>query len=494
MMSKAYDAIWIGGGASGRFGAVFQKGLGGNPLIVEQVELGGQCPINRCAFESYVWDQASMADMMRLCSGISWYPKVDLSDITMAKAVKTYREVAHPASAEGLLIQTNKQLGVDVEFGEAKIIDKNAVEVNGKVYEGKALVIASGSRPTIPDVPGVSLPGVMTYVDHPLITKDPKKLVVIGGGNIGIGKAAMFRAFGTEVTIIEKYKIMPEWDTELRKFVLDFLRVRGIRIVEGADLKKIKGNGRVESVVAEVDGKILEYPCDAVMLSIGLTPNSEIAKPLGVKTGQNNEILIDEGCRTSVPGIYAVGDVAGRPFLMSIARKRGMVAAKNMMGIDAKMNYAFVPKHIYLPPLEATMVGLTEEEARKNHTIAIVKVPSGQMPVNDLEPEEFRPGLAHRSLPQYGRVSTLKFFFYGKDWHGFQKAIIDAESRKFLGFHHVGDGGKTSFQYLSYLLQIGWTVDQMAELHEVFLNGEHFVQLTRLIAANKDAKGLSRLS
>jgi pyruvate/2-oxoglutarate dehydrogenase complex dihydrolipoamide dehydrogenase (E3) component len=492
MQVKEYDAIWYGGGASGRFGAAFQKALGGNPLIIEAHSLGGECHRCRCAFENYIADQASMANLMRLYSGVSWYPEIDLSKISMGRALESFRKVGHKAFAELMAYQTEQQLGVDVVYGEGRIVDKNTVEVDGKVYKAKSLVIANGSRPTVPNIPGVKLPGVMTYLDHPYVEIDPKRLVVIGGGNIGVGKAAMFRAFNIEVTILEKYRVLGDWDGDTRDFVIRQLQMQGINIVEGVDVREIKGEGKVEVVVGEVDGQVVEYACDAVMVSVGLTPNSEAAMPLGVKIGKNNEIVIDEKCQTSVPGVYAVGDVAGRPYLMSISRKRGMVAAKTMQGIDAKMNYSCLPAHVYLPPLEATSVGMTEEEARKNHEVAIVKYPIGPRPEN-VGPEEYAPGFSGHALPLCGRMMTLDILFYGQDRHGFLKAIVDTKTRKFLGFHHVGDGAKTAFQYLSYLLQIGWTVDQMADLHEIFLNAEHFIQLTRLVAGYEDLSGLSRL-
>jgi dihydrolipoamide dehydrogenase len=276
----------------------------------------------------------------------------------------------------------------------------------------------------------------------------------------------------------------------VRKYVGRDFKRRGIKVYEQADVKEIRGKKKVTAVVAEVNGKIMEFPCDTVMLSIGLTPNSEYAKPLGVKIGSQNEIIIDKGCRTSVPGIYAVGDAAGAPYFMATARKRGMVAAKNIMGEKAKMDDSLpLPDHIYLPPLEATMVGLTEDEARKQYgDVVLIQVPWGPFP-KDPKPEEYTPGFENHGLPVCGRMHTLNLMFYGQNRNGLVKAIVDPKTRKYLGFHSVGDGAKTGFQYLSYLLKLGWTVDQMADLHEIFLNAEHFVQLSRLIAGQKKLTG-----
>ena len=489
---KEYDAIWFGGGAAGRFGATYMKALGGDPLIIEKHSLGGECHVCRCAFENYVADQASMAELLKLYSGLAWYPKFDLRNISMAKVVEVYRNVGQKAFFDMMAHQTVKQLGCDVVWGDGRIIDKNTVEVDGKRYRGRNLVMGTGSRPTIPDIPGAHLENVWTYRDHPEIRKDPKRLVVIGGGKIGIGKALMFAPFNIEVTILERFKSLEKWDWEIRNWVLGDMKRRNITLMEGVEVKGIKGDGRVESVVAEINGKITEFPCDAVMMSVGLTPESELAAPLGLKIGRFNEIVIDKGCRTSMPGVYAIGDAAGPPYFMAVARKRGMIAAKNIMGENTEWDDTLpLPDHIYLPPMEATAVGLTEQEAREKYgDVLVIRVPWGKRP-KKTEPLTYISNFENQGLPVCGRAHSLNLFFYGENRNGLHKAIVDPKTRRFLGFHHVGDGAKTGFQYLSYLLKQGWTVDQMANLHEIFLNAEHFVQLTRLVAGQKQLHGFA---
>jgi pyruvate/2-oxoglutarate dehydrogenase complex dihydrolipoamide dehydrogenase (E3) component len=116
-----------------------------------------------------------MAELLRSYSGKSWYPKINLNNISMAKAVETYRKVGQPAFADTMKHQTEIQLGIEVAWGEGEIIDKNTIRVNGKIYKGKNLVIGTGSRPTMLDILGIDLPGVITYRDHPELRTDPKK-------------------------------------------------------------------------------------------------------------------------------------------------------------------------------------------------------------------------------------------------------------------------------------------------------------------------------
>ncbi len=137
-----YDAIYFGGGASGRFGAAFLQALGGKVLIVEREGLGGECHKCRCAFENFLADQASMAEILRTCSGLSWYPEVDASKFEHHKACQVYREIGQRAFHDAMTHQTEIQLEIPVAWGEGKVIDKNTVEV-----DGKAIISMSGERP-----------------------------------------------------------------------------------------------------------------------------------------------------------------------------------------------------------------------------------------------------------------------------------------------------------------------------------------------------------
>lgn len=486
-----YDAIWFGGGAAGRFGACYLKALGGRSLIVEKHGLGGECHINRCAFENFISDQSSMAQMLKDFSGLAWYPEIDSSNFSMTKAVKVYRDVGGRAFHDAMSHQTIQQLQIDVAWGEGTIIDKNTVEVAGKRYKGKNLVICTGSRPTIPELPGTDLERVWTYRDHYSMTEDPKKMVIIGAGKIGMAKAAMFAPFNVDITILQRSTILRGWDWEIKNYLYGDYKRRGIKIQEGAVAKEIKGKGgKVSSVIAVIDGKEVEFPCDTVLLAVGLTPNSEVAKPLGVKIGPENEIISDKRGLTNVEGVYAVGDVAGPPYFMAVARKRGMYVAMNVMGQDGQWDDTLpLPDHLYTPPLEVSSVGLTEEEAREKYgDVMIIRVPWGDQREN-VEPLSYDPKFPNQSLPVCGRVHSYNLYYFGDGRNGMMKAIVDPKSRKYVGFHSVGDGAKTGFQYLSYLLKIGWTIDQMAGLHEVFLNAEHFVQLSRLVAGQKELQG-----
>jgi pyruvate/2-oxoglutarate dehydrogenase complex dihydrolipoamide dehydrogenase (E3) component len=218
-------------------------------------------------------------------------------------------------------------------------------------------------------------------------------------------------------------------------------------------------------------GETLELECDFVFNGIGETPNSEPARRwLGVEVGPRGEVLVDRRMRTSVEDVYAVGDLIGPPMEMFKARKCGMTAARNIMGDSHEFDFSEYPDFLH-STYEVTWVGLTEAEARARHqNVTVIQMPP--------------KGMANNEVPLPCAEGTMLYAFMKPELSGFQKCVIDGDSRRVLGFHHVGYGAKDAFQYLDYLLRRpeGLTIDEMGQMNELFLNPEHFVQLCRLRA------------
>ena len=471
-----YQAIWIGGGAAGRFGSSYMKALGGKQLVIEKEDhLGGKCCKNACVLQHFLFDQTVELDQFRMFSGKMWYPKFEgrVDIVPIIKAFREGRELVYKL----MNWQSKEQLSLEfILYKECKIVDPHTVEVEGKKFTTENLVIGTGARPYTPDLPGSDLERVLNYEGLANLDFEPKKVVVVGGGKIGSGYASFFNACGCDTTIIDQKPILTFLDQDIRHTAIDFMKKRGIKIYENALVKEIKGGPTVESVEAIVDGRKKDFVADTVFLATGVIPNSEMAKGINVKIGPMNEIVVNKRMQTNIPGVYAIGDVTGPPYEMYKARKSGMIAAKNIMGDKAELDIDFAPDFM-LTTYEIAWAGLTEEEARKKYkNISIIRMPPAESP-----PFPVVLPMAERSM-NFGHLKP--------GWSGLIKEIIDADSRKILGFHGIGFGIKDAFQYLAQFLKQGITIDELANMNELFLNPEHFIQLSRLRAGQKKLKSL----
>jgi len=246
-------------------------------------------------------------------------------------------------------------------------------------------------------------------------------------------------------------------------------------LLEGAGVTAIEGDGRVErAIVRHPDGRMETIECDMVFNCTGERPNSEAAvRALGLATGPNGQIVVDDRMRTSVEGVYAAGDVIGSPMEMFKARKCGMTAARNIMGEDYTFDFSEYPDFLHTT-YEVSWVGLSEEEARERYDdVTVIRMP---------------PRGQERDNPLPCAEGTMLYAFARPELSGLQKCVIDGATRRILGFHHVGYGAKDAFQYLDYLLRRpqGLTIDEMGDMNELFLNPEHFIQLSRLRAGRRE--------
>jgi dihydrolipoamide dehydrogenase len=243
-------------------------------------------------------------------------------------------------------------------------------------------------------------------------------------------------------------------------------------IMEGAEPVEILGNGRVTGVtVRTVDGGTETLRADFVFLGTGERSQSQpFVDALGVEVNARGSIVVNPRMQTSVPGVYAIGDLIGPPMEMFKARKCGMTAARNIMGEEYEFDFSEYPDFLHTT-YEVTWVGLTEAEARERYEHVVVI----QMPP---------PGVAFDEIPLPCAEGSMLMAFTNPAATGFQKCVIDGAGRKMVGAHHVGFGAKTGFQYLDHLIHRpeGLSIDTMAEMNELFLNSEHFVQLCRLRA------------
>ena len=375
MADPSYDILIIGSGPGGYVTAIRAAQLGFRTAIVEREYLGGICLNWGCIPTKALLRSAEIFQYLRhakdfglSADNVSFDPK---AVVARSRAVSKRLN-----DGVGFLMKKNK---VQVIWGEATIDALGAVTVKPKgeapkgalgpgTYQTKHIIIATGARPRV--LPGIEPDGklIWTYFEAMVPDAMPKSLLVIGSGAIGIEFASFYRTMGAEVTVVEVLpQILPVEDAEIAGLCRKSLEKQGIKIRTGAKVTAIEK--RPNGVVAQVEdgkGQTQALAVERVISAVGVTGNIENLglERLGVKTDRGT-IVIDGHCRTSVPGIYAIGDVAGPPMLAHKAEHEGVICVEAIKGLDPHpMDKRLIPGCTYCQPQVAS-VGLTEAAAKQ---------------------------------------------------------------------------------------------------------------------------------
>jgi dihydrolipoamide dehydrogenase len=365
MATKTYDAVVIGGGPGGYVAAIRLAQLGKKTALVEKESLGGVCLNWGCIPSKALIAAANLVEDVRGAAerGILAAPKVDVEKLRQFKDDVVKKLV----SGVGTLEKGN---GVEVLRGTATFVGPGAIEVEGKEgkdrVEAAAFIVATGARPV--EIPGFAFgPDVWTAKEAVDLPGLPERLVVIGGGVIGLELGTVYAKLGSKVTVVEALPtILTGVDPEAVRIVQKGLRQRGVAVHVTALAKGFERRGKALSVRIEVEGKEQEIECDKILVAVGFRPNSEGLglDKAGVKLSPKGFVEVNERYQTSVPTIHAIGDLAGPPFLAHKASKEGEIAAEVIAGRKSARDWVAMPAAIFTDPEVAT-VGLAEEEARK---------------------------------------------------------------------------------------------------------------------------------
>ncbi|MGR9107578.1 MAG: FAD-dependent oxidoreductase [Gammaproteobacteria bacterium] len=481
--SREFDAIFLGGGAAGRFGAAYLRAMGGRPLIVDRWPfLGGSCPHHACVPHHVFSDVAAQLLLERTFSGQLWFQDLRGKSVSILSIVEMFRR-GRTGPHAFMNYQSKEQLDLEFVLGApAVIVDAHTVSVADRTYRAKHLVLATGARAKTLSLEGADLKGVFdhaTLVDS-LDYEPGATAVVVGGGKTGIEYACFFNATGRRTIVISRDKplsLIPDGDT--RAYLLERIKEQGMEFLPGSELVGIEGgsDGRVKSVrIRTLSGEI-GIETDFVFTALGMAPNSEVARQsLGVEVDVDGFIRTDTRLRTSVPNVYAVGDLVGAPMEMFKARKGGMYAARNIMGEEAHYHVGDYPDFLHTH-YEVCWLGLGEEQARERYAdVVVLKLP----PDN--------PDGIQVALPAGDRM--MLYAMMKPHLSGFQKLVVDGATRRIVGAFHAGSGAKDGFQYLAPMVRRGLTVDELGEMDELFLNPSYFIQLCRLRAGSKVLRGM----
>ena len=413
MAAKSFDMIVIGAGPGGYVAAIRGAQLGLNVAIVEREHMGGICLNWGCIPTKALLRSAEVFHLMHRAKDFGL--KADGVGYDLDAVVQSSRGVAKQLSGGvGHLMKKNK---ITVLMGEASLPKKGTVSVKTdkgtEELTSKAIIVATGARAR--ELPGLEADGdlVWTY-KHALVPKRmPKKLLVIGSGAIGIEFASFFNTLGADTTVVEVMdRVLPVEDAEISAFAKKQFVKQGMKIMEKSTVKKLdRAKGKVTAHI-EAGGKTETMEFDTVISAVGIVGNVENLglEALGVKIDRTH-VVTDEFCRTGVEGVYAIGDIAGAPWLAHKASHEGVMVAELVAGGHP---HPIKPNSIagctYCQPQVAS-VGLTEAKAKE----AGYDVKVGRFPF----------------------IGNGKAIALGEP-EGMVKTVFDAKTGELLGAHMVG--------------------------------------------------------
>lgn len=360
-----FDLVIIGGGSGGYACALRSAQLGKSVVLIEADKVGGTCLHRGCIPTKALLHSAEIADGAR--EGSKFGVKSSFDGIDMA-GVNSYKDGVVSRLHKGLQGLIKSRAITYVE-GHGKLVSKNSVEVNGEIYTGKNIVLATGSYAK--SLPGLEIDGkkIITSDHGTKMDYVPKSVIVLGGGVIGCEFASVWKSFGAEVTIIEglPHLIALEDESSSKQLERAF-RKRGINFELGTFFKSVTTNKKGVEVTLE-NGK--SFTAEILLVSVGRGP---VSANLGYEeagiTMDRGYVLVDEKCRTNVPGIWAVGDLIPTQQLAHVGFAEGMLVAEEIAGLNPRpINYDGIPRVTYSDP-EVASVGLTTAEAkRRGHEV-----------------------------------------------------------------------------------------------------------------------------
>lgn len=418
-----YDLIIIGAGPGGYEAAAHAAKLGGKVALIEKSHVGGTClnvgciPTKAFLKSAKLYAEVSHGAALGIQAGNLHF---DLPEVVRRKdkIVSTLtRGVA------GML----KRAGVETITGEARLVAKTKVTVNDETLVASNILIATGSRPAVPKIPGLDSPAVLDSTAVLQQTRKPESIAIIGGGYIGLEFAGFFSSIGTKVTVLE---MLPNaaagCDRDIAKRLTDSLTKSGVAIMTNCRVTSVQET----TIHYQDEGRRPQtIETEVILNATGRVPN---VQNLGLERlsldFDNRGIRTSDEGRTSVPGIWACGDVTGRRLLAHAATREGIVGVNNMFGIRDRIRYASIPAVIYTHP-EVASVGYTEEELKAQGV-------------------EYKRALLPMSV-------AGRFLVENEGAQGVIKVLADKRHGEILGVHVAGDGASEFIVLAAAMMETG---------------------------------------
>ncbi|WKA49658.1 dihydrolipoyl dehydrogenase [Planococcus liqunii] len=360
-----YEVVVLGGGPAGYVAAIRSAKLGKKTALIEARELGGTCLNRGCIPSKTLLRHAEVIETIEKAK--SW--GIETGPVTFSLSKMLARKDAVIQQLRNGIAHLLKQGKIDLFNGLGEIRPDRSIAIQLKdreeVVQGDKIILATGSRPIVPPIPGIENARYFTSDTIFDIEKIPDSMVIVGGGIIGVELACIFASLNVPVSIVEMSgRIVPSEEPDASKALAKSLKKKGISMLTSTKVTSIEQKENTQLVNVETEnGKKEALETDLILMAVGRAPNTAAFADLDLKM-DGRFVQVDERMATSQPEIFAVGDVIGGWQLAHVASAEGIVAAENAAGENRTIDYAVVPRCVYTSP-EIASVGLTEEEAKR---------------------------------------------------------------------------------------------------------------------------------
>jgi len=430
------DVLIIGTGAAGEYAAGYVLGNGRSVGMVERAEIGGSCIFRACIPTKALIQAASTYNRMK---GADFFGLPTCREQADYRLVKQFKDGVIAGIGTGRDARWRER-GAKLFLGVARFKSPHEIIVDDDTIHADKIIVCTGSLPSTPPIPGLADTGFITNIEALQLESIPERIVIIGGGAVGVEFAQIFSAFGSQVHILEMAdRILAADDADVSSAIEESMRLRNISISTSVKVNSVNKatSGKVVRL-QRGDGTSQALECDEILVAAGRKPDIEdLDLPAaGIKAGKRG-IEVDASMQTSVPHIWAAGDVTGTYLFTYVAGEQGKTAALNATtGSRTELNIALLPRATYCDP-EAASVGLTEAQAKEQGH----KVKVGRFNYADLT----------RSIVSGDTV-------------GFVKIVADEASGRILGGHIVGAQASNLIHEVAAAMAVNATVSDVGNL------------------------------
>lgn len=444
------DLVVLGSGSAAFAAAIRARDLGRSVLLAEAGTIGGTCVNFGC-----IPSKSLLASSERQ----------DGQPGALAQAVSVKAALVGQLRREKYE-QLLGEYEIELRHARARLLDAHTVALGEEQVSAEAILVATGARPAVPPIAGLEEVGYLTSTTALELTSPPARLAVIGANAVGLELGQMLGNFGSKVTFIDLVRVAPFEEPEVSETIRQILQDAGHSVLEGAVTERISRDGHERLITGTVAGERFEVRVDEILVATSRTPNSEGIglEAAGVETDSRGAILVDERQQTSVPSIYAAGDVTDQPQFVYAAAAAGAAAAQNALadGEEQRLDFSNLPRIIFTSP-QIAAAGLTEQQAREQgYEVETTLLPLQAVP---------------RAL-------------VNGDTRGLFKLIAEQESRRLLGASIIAESAGEVIQSAVLAINQQMTIEQLTSTWAPYLTMAEGLKL----AAQTFARDVAKLS